>query len=259
MLDYRERQKLIEEQRLRAKLTEPPPRTTAWKIANAPFTLWLLSSVAIAVITATITQEQACSKDFERDSLDFRKLSDEIPGRNRLLFKRLASTQNEAEYNNSIEQFEAGETFYVYSEYKGKSIIELSLMRSNLEKKLHPVWTGKNLLVCRVELQDTEPLRMKSSECTATSDTPSVQVESEPRYGAGKIAAPYKWGVPQARGYGAVDQVLYFKYLKSTAFKAYQAYSTQQAYLDLGQYWDIPNGGCSLRSLWSRMLGISGR
>jgi hypothetical protein len=100
------------------------------EFANAPITLWLLTTVAVGVISATITQSQSCESEFERDSLQFQKLSDELPERNKPLCRRLASSTNDDEYSNLIESFRNGELFFVYSEFKGKTIYELSFSRS---------------------------------------------------------------------------------------------------------------------------------
>jgi hypothetical protein len=101
---------------------------TLWKIANAPVTLWLLSTVAVGALSATITQYQSCTRDLERDPLEFRKLSDEIVGRNQQLYHKLAGTANEDDYNKQIEAFVFGESFlcrtYLKIEDGSRSAIE---------------------------------------------------------------------------------------------------------------------------------------
>jgi hypothetical protein len=215
--------------------------------------------VAIGAISATITQQQTCHREFEKDSLEFKKLSDEIPGRNKLLYKKLAETNDENEYNRQVELFTSGEAFFVYSEYERKTITELSLIRSMLAKKLHPVWIGKNLLVCNFELQRTETdIRTKSGHCHSVDDEPTVEVENEPRqgkYGTNNAASPFDWGLPHARGFGSKAQDEYFEYLKANAFKTYLAYSGPHAYVDKGEYWEVPSN-CSLKQIWAKLLGF---
>src|SRR6202035_2403953 len=108
----------------------------------------LLSTAAIGALSATVTQYQSCARDLEADSLEFKRLSDDIPGRNKLLYRKLSDTENEDEYDKKIELFTSGESFFVYSEFKGKSINELSLTRTMLAKKINPSWIAKNLMVC---------------------------------------------------------------------------------------------------------------
>lgn len=256
MLSYRERRRLLEEQKLRkgAVDTRPDERTGLWKIANAPITLWLLSTVAIGLISATITRYQSCRVEFEKDSMDFIKLSDEIPGRNRLLYKKLASSATETEYNSAIDAFLSGEIFYVYSEHKGKSINELSLTRTLLAKKLHPVWSAFWLKKFNITLQSVNgSKRMLTSTSQLEERIPKIEVETWPRqgfFGPNGSASPMDIGMYRMRGFGEEADRIYLEYLTDDAFKFYLAYNNPDAYIDKGEYWTIPNK-CSLISIWT--------
>jgi hypothetical protein len=255
MPDGQEQHSPVEGEKPRAKKHK---KSAIWTIANAPITLWLLSTVAVGVISATVTEQSTCNRDFERDALEFKKLSDEIPGRNRLLYKRLPDASSEDEYNQIIEKFIDGELFYVYSDYKGKTIKELSLMRTMLAKKLTPKWSGHPLAVCKVELQYTETdMRPESGHCDELVGEPKIQVEEGPRegtYSENNSASPYEPKVG-LRGFGKEASAQYFKALKEDAFKASIAYDAARDNVEKGDYWDIPKR-CTLGHIWKGLLGI---
>jgi hypothetical protein len=260
MLSYRERRKIMEEQRLRKRPENPPQQENSrlWKFANAPITLWMLSTIAIGAITATITQYQNCARDFEINSVQFLKLSDELSGRNQLLYRRLSETSTEEDYDKQIDLFLSGENYFVYSDFRGKTITEISLARTLLARKLHPKWIAKNLRVYEIEIQKTETeWRLLSAQGTITDNVPAIQVETEPRQGSryGKAPpSPYIWGI-QSRGFGPGSQDFYFRFLRESAFKTFISYKFPDAYTDKGQYWDTPNS-CSIGRSWASLLGF---
>ena len=257
MLSYRERRRIIEEQRLRSTQTGSQPPTTFWKIANAPITLWLLSTVAIGALSATITQHQNCTSAFEKEFLEFKKLSNEISERNRLLYRKLADTANNDEYDRQVELFKNGESFFLYSEFKGKTIPELSLTRTVLAKKLKPRWAPPTQLdVCSVELQtipELNQMRMLSANCEPRNTVPIIDIESEPRH-LNRSASPVIPSLGPARGFTKEHEASYFDYRRMNAFRMYLAYNFGNAYVDKGEYWDIPNK-CSLKQIWATWLG----
>lgn len=261
MLGYRERRRLIEEQKLRAGSTDTKTKDpgTLWKLANAPLTLWFLTTVAIGSISATLAEYQNCRSDFKRDALEFRKLSDEIPGRNQLLYRKLKDARSEQEYNSIVEAFRSGESFYIYSDYKGKSINELSLIRSLLADKLKPIWAGQGLMKYDVQLQKVNgSKRMLSVHGEVATAVPAIDVETDPRgglYGRNKSASPTDWGVPHARGFHDEANFEYLEYLTDQAFKFHLAYQLDNAYVDKGDYWLIPNR-CTFANIWSGFLGF---
>ena len=111
-----------------------------WSWVNRPITLWLLSTVAVGVLSFTYSQYSACRSSFAIDSSRFARLSEE------LMF-RVGGISGVALANN----VQAGPYLFVldpdrqflFTEFKGRLPNELVAEVKQLLRKWHPSDAGE--------------------------------------------------------------------------------------------------------------------
>jgi hypothetical protein len=106
-----------------------------WGWVNRPITLWLLSTVAVGILTFTYSQYSACRASLAIDSSRFARLSEE------LVF-RVGSIYGVTLANNALASdyllFLDPDRHYLFSEFKGRVPNELVAEVKHLLRKWHP-------------------------------------------------------------------------------------------------------------------------
>ena len=106
-----------------------------WSWVNRPITLWLLSTVAVGILTFTYSQYSACRASLATDSSRFARLSEELAA-------RVAGIYGLTLVNNvqtgSYLLFLDPDRHYLFSEFKGRLPNELVAEVKYLLRKWHP-------------------------------------------------------------------------------------------------------------------------
>jgi hypothetical protein len=117
----------------RAEATARGQRNWSW--VNRPITLWLLSTVAVGVLTFTYGQYAACRSSLAIDSSRFARLSEELVFRIGGIYG--AALVDNAQASNYLLTLDPDRHF-LFSEFKGRVPNELVAEVKQLLRKWHP-------------------------------------------------------------------------------------------------------------------------
>jgi hypothetical protein len=157
------------ERALQAEL-EKSPNAWSWNWLNLPFTLWALSAVGVSLLSFWFNGYSSCTTDQRADNLTFSKLFLEMYQR-RDRISLFANMDNSLDALNSAITAIDPDTTYVFAEYKGKKLAELTV---NL-----------NSIVYKWGVLSKEVTTTQASAGTGTSDVPSVVPSSPPDFDLG--------------------------------------------------------------------------
>jgi hypothetical protein len=102
---------------------------------NRPITLWLLSTVAVGILTFTYGQYSACRASLAIDSARFARLSEELVFRVGGIYGVTLATNAQASYYVLVLD---PERHYLFTEFKGRVPNELVAEVKQLLRKWHP-------------------------------------------------------------------------------------------------------------------------
>ncbi len=106
-----------------------------WSWVNRPITLWLLSTVAVGILTFTYSQYSACRASLAIDSSRFARLSEELVFRVGGIYGvTLANNAQAGTYQLVLDP----DRHYLFSEFKGRVPNELVAELKQLLRKWHP-------------------------------------------------------------------------------------------------------------------------
>jgi hypothetical protein len=106
-----------------------------WGWVNRPITLWLLSTVAVGILTFTYSQYSACRASLAIDSSRFARLSEELVFRVGSIYGvTLANNALASDYLLVLDP----DRHYLFSEFKGRVPNELVAEVKHLLRKWHP-------------------------------------------------------------------------------------------------------------------------
>ncbi len=106
-----------------------------WSWINRPITLWLLSTVAVGILTFTYSQYSACRAGLTIDSSRFARLSEELVFRvGSIHGVTLANNAPVSSYLFVLDP----DRHYLFSEFKGRVPNELVAEVKHLLRKWHP-------------------------------------------------------------------------------------------------------------------------
>ena len=106
-----------------------------WSWVNRPITLWLLSTVAVGILTFTYSQYSACRASLAIDSSRFARLSEELVFRVGGIYGvTLANNVQAGSYLLVLDP----DRHFLFSEFKGRVPNELVAEVKHLLRKWHP-------------------------------------------------------------------------------------------------------------------------
>jgi hypothetical protein len=106
-----------------------------WSWLNRPITLWLLSTVAVGILTFTYSQYSACRASLATDSSRFARLSEELVFRVGSIYGlTLANDVQASSYLLILDP----DRHFLFSEFKGRVPNELVAEVKHLLRKWHP-------------------------------------------------------------------------------------------------------------------------
>jgi hypothetical protein len=106
-----------------------------WSWVNRPITLWLLSTVAVGILTFTYSQYSACRASLAIDSSRFARLSEELVFRVGGIYGVTLANNAQASYYLLVLD---PERHYLFTEFKGRVPNELVAEVKQLLRKWHP-------------------------------------------------------------------------------------------------------------------------
>ena len=106
-----------------------------WSWVNRPITLWLLSTVAVGILTFTYGQYSACRASLATDSSRFARLSEELVARIGSIY---GVTLTDNVQPGAYLLFLDPDRHFLFSEFKGRLPNELVAEVKQLLRKWHP-------------------------------------------------------------------------------------------------------------------------
>ena len=106
-----------------------------WGWVNRPITLWLLSTVAVGILTFTYSQYSACRASLATDSSRFARLSEELVFRVGGIYGVTLAKNAQASYYLLVLD---PDRHFLFSEFKGRVPNELVAEVKQLLRKWHP-------------------------------------------------------------------------------------------------------------------------
>jgi hypothetical protein len=122
------------EQSLQADIKKLNAAKLDWSWINLPFTLWALSAIGIGFLSFWFQAYSSCAVDEKVDNLAFSKLFLEIYQR-RDRISLLSSMDTSIDGLNSAITALDPDSTYIFSDYKGKKLLELTVALNSIAYK----------------------------------------------------------------------------------------------------------------------------
>jgi hypothetical protein len=137
MLSNERKQQILDEEIYRSEVQielkkKEKKKSKTWEFMNSSFGIWLLSSVALGLITWGYTQiSQSLAAD-KKNQAEIQKYDVEIPARINNYKVLLSHLKQNGDYYNANDEFLLGGKYFVLPEFRDKSIKSLLLEQSLL-------------------------------------------------------------------------------------------------------------------------------
>lgn len=103
MLTFMDRRRIEAEEALRHKIAITPTETSAiWRVANSPFVLLLLGTLAVSILGGIYTTEQQCSVEAAQLSTQWDRLRIEIISRLRGLYAAIDNMKTKTDADRVV-------------------------------------------------------------------------------------------------------------------------------------------------------------
>jgi hypothetical protein len=118
MLTFRDRRRIEAEEILRRKIANTPTETSAvWRVANSPFVLLFLGTLAVSVLGGIYTTEKQCSVEAAQLATQWDRLRIEIISRLRGLYAAIESMKTTTDADRVVI-WRSEKSSYVFLEFK---------------------------------------------------------------------------------------------------------------------------------------------
>lgn len=119
-------------------------RSSILRFLNSPLGLWILTTVAVGLFSATFTAYQNCRNDYTTGTEKFFLLTEEIVQRRHYWLDGVANSTDSASITHVTDVvMDGGHKKFASNDFKELTFYELTRQRYYLYLKLMPKWLGE--------------------------------------------------------------------------------------------------------------------
>jgi hypothetical protein len=141
------------ETELEAQIANDSAPKFSWAWLNLPITLWILSAFGVSLLSFEFNGYSTCASEKRADNLQFSKLFTEIYHRR----DRIALLENAAKSAEGLAAAVVAldpETTYIFKDFKGKKLVELTLELNSIVYK----WNILSTAVTGTDVSAKQPV-----------------------------------------------------------------------------------------------------